>query len=83
MVNGLFFAVYRMLNILFPLITSVYVARILLADGTGRVAYAQNIVTYFTLIASLGLPTYGTKEIAKSINNTANYNTTFFELNTV
>ena len=80
MVNGLFFAVYRMLNILFPLITSVYVARILLADGTGRVAYAQNIVTYFTLIAALGLPTYGTREIAKSINNTANYNTTFFEL---
>lgn len=80
MVNGIFFSAYRVLNILFPLVTSVYVARILLADGTGRVAYAQNIVTYFTLIAALGLPTYGTREIAKSLDNKTKYNTTFFEL---
>ena len=80
LVNGIFFSVYRVLNILFPLVTSVYVARILLADGTGRVAYAQNIVTYFTLVAALGLPTYGTREIAKIINNRKEYNTTFLEL---
>ena len=79
-INGLFFAGYRVLNILFPLITSVYVARVLLPSGTGRVAYAQNVVTYFTLLASLGLPTYGTREIARNLSSEEKYNETFFEL---
>lgn len=79
-INGLFFAGYRVLNILFPLITSVYVARVLLPSGTGRVAYAQNVVTYFTLLASLGLPTYGTREIARNLSSEERYNETFFEL---
>lgn len=79
-INGLFFAAYKLLNVLFPLITSVYVARVLLPAGTGKVAYAQNIVTYFTLIASLGLPTYGTREIARVIEKKQEYNKTFWEL---
>ena len=79
-INGLFFAGYRVLNILFPLITSVYVARVLLPSGTGRVAYAQNVVTYFTLLASLGLPTYGTREIARNLSSEEKCNETFFEL---
>ena len=79
-INGLFFAGYRVLNILFPLITSVYVARVLLPSGTGRVAYAQNVVTYFTLLASLGLPAYGTREIARDLSSEERYNQTFFEL---
>lgn len=79
-INGLFFAGYRALNILFPLITSVYVARVLLPSGTGRVAYAQNVVTYFTLLASLGLPTYGTREIARNLSSEERYNEIFFEL---
>lgn len=79
-INGLFFVGYRVLNILFPLITSVYVARVLLPSGTGRVAYAQNVVTYFTLLASLGLPTYGTREIARNLSFEERYNETFFEL---
>ena len=79
-INGLFFAGYRVLNILFPLITSIYVARVLLPSGTGRVAYAQNVVTYFTLLASLGLPTYGTREIARNLSSEEKCNETFFEL---
>lgn len=82
-VNGLFFASYKILNVLFPLVTSVYVARVLLPAGTGKVAYAQNIVTYFTLIAALGLPTYGTREIARSLNDKSKYYKTFWELFTI
>ena len=79
-INGLFFVAYKVLNVLFPLVTSVYVARVLLPSGTGRVAYAQNIVTYFTLLAALGLPTYGTREIARTLGDDEEYNKTFFEL---
>ena len=64
--NSAFNAVYTILNLLFPLITSVYSARILLPEGVGRVAYAQSIVSYFVTFASLGLPNYGLREIAKA-----------------
>ena len=42
--NSVYNILYRTLNIIFPLITSVYVARVLMADSIGKVAAAQNIV---------------------------------------
>ena len=36
--NSLFFGGYKLFNALFPLITSAYIARILLPSGVGRVA---------------------------------------------
>lgn len=80
MINSLFFSAYKLFNIFFPLVTSVYVARVLQAEGIGKVAYAQNIASYFILIASLGLPIYGTKEIARCISKKSECNTIFFEL---
>ena len=63
--NSLYNVLYRLLNIIFPFITSIYVARVLGADGIGKVAAAQNIVSYFTIFASMGIPTYGIKLIAQ------------------
>lgn len=62
--NSLYNIVYRCLNVVFPLITVSYVSRVLLASGIGEVASASNIANYFTILAALGLPTYGTKVIA-------------------
>lgn len=64
--NSFYNIIYRCLNVIFPLIISAYVSRILMAEGIGKVASAQNIVTYFALIAALGLPTYGVKKIAET-----------------
>ena len=69
-----------MLNMLFPLITATYIARVLLASGVGEVSYAQNIVSYFTTIAALGIPNYGTREIAKLRGNRQMTNKLFSEL---
>lgn len=63
--NSLASVLYRLVNMVFPLVTTVYVSHILLADGIGRVGFAQNIVQYFVLIAPLGIVNYGTREIAK------------------
>jgi O-antigen/teichoic acid export membrane protein len=52
-------------SILFPLISFPYVARVLNPDGIGRVSFAFSIITYFTMVAQLGIPTYGIREIAK------------------
>ena len=63
--NSLYNVIYSVVNMMFPLITSIYVARILLPVGVGKVAYAQNIASYFATFASLGLPSYGVREFAK------------------
>lgn len=77
--NSLYNVIYRGLNLIFPIITVAYVSRILMVEGIGKVASAQNFVTYFVLLASLGLPTYGVKMIA-SQKNQDKLNKTFSEL---
>lgn len=78
--NAVFNIVYRGLNVLFPLISATYVARILSAGGLGAVGYAQNIESYFVMVAMLGLPTYGTREIARCGDDQNKLNKTFSEL---
>lgn len=52
-------------NFVFPLITYSYVARVLSTDGTGKVAFVNSIIQYFSYIAILGIPAYGLRECAK------------------
>ena len=52
-------------SVIFPLITFPYITRILLPQGTGRIAFANSIVTYFSMFAMLGIPTYGIRACAK------------------
>lgn len=78
--NSLYNIIYQMLSLIFPLLSSMYVARIILEDGVGKVAYAQNIASYFTSIALLGFPAYGIREIARVKESKAECNRTFFEL---
>lgn len=52
-------------SILFPLITAPYILRVLGPAGNGRVDSAAAILTYFTMFASLGVPTYGIRACAK------------------
>ena len=63
--NSIYNIIYTTANILFPFATSIYVSRILLPAGVGKVASAQNIVSYFVTLAALGLPSYGVREFAK------------------
>lgn len=51
--------------LIFPLVTFPYVSRVLGPTGTGKVHYAQSIVSYFSMIAMLGINTYGLREAAK------------------
>ena len=78
--NSVFNIIYTASNILFPFITSIYVSRILLPVGVGKVASAQNIASYFVTAAALGLPSYGVREFAKVREDTAKKNSLFTEL---
>lgn len=65
---------------IFPFLTSMYVAHILRPASVGEVAYAQNIVQYFSILAFLGIPTYGLREIARSRNEKAELSKVYSEL---
>ena len=55
--------------VLFPLITFPYVTRTLGAEGYGRVGFAISIVSYFALVASLGIPSYAVRKCAQKRDN--------------
>lgn len=57
-------AILNISAVIFPLITFPYVSRILLPTGTGRVSSAVALVTYFAMVAQLGIPTYGIRACA-------------------
>lgn len=78
--NSAFFLIYNLLNIIFPFVTGIYVARVLLPDGIGQVAYAQNVAQYFVILAFLGIPTYGLREISKARKDKEELNNVYSEL---
>lgn len=78
--NAIYNMLYRILNVLFPLVTAAYVARVLEPAGVGKVDYARNIVSYFVMFAVLGIPRYGTREIAKVRHDPRAVNKLFTEL---
>lgn len=67
--GGIFYLIYNVANIAFPFITGIYVARILYPETIGKITAAQNLAQYFIILAFLGIPTYGVREIAKTRSN--------------
>lgn len=59
----------NVLNIIFPLITFPYVSHILTVEGIGAYNFSNTFVSYFLLLAELGINTYSIREGAKYRNN--------------
>ena len=60
--NTAFNALKTVSSIVFPLITFPYISRVLLPENVGKISFGLSIVSYFTLIASLGITTYAIRE---------------------
>ena len=67
-------------SFIFPLITFPYVSRILLPVGTGKVSFATSVISYFTMFAMLGIPTYGIRACAKVRENKEELSRTVHEI---
>lgn len=67
-------------QVLFPLITFSYVARVISPVGIGTVSFAESICRYAMLIAALGIPIYGVREVAKCKNDKVKLNKLCSEL---
>ena len=55
---------YQLLLIILPIITTPYVTRVFSSEALGTYSFFNSIVTYFILLATLGVANYGTKEIS-------------------
>ena len=58
-------AILSLSSVVFPLITYPYVFRILQPAGTGSVSFAVSLISYFNMIAQLGIATYGIRRCAQ------------------
>jgi O-antigen/teichoic acid export membrane protein len=63
--NFLYNTLLSVTQVLFPLITFSYVARVISPIGIGTVSFVESICRYAILIAALGIPLYGVREVAK------------------
>jgi O-antigen/teichoic acid export membrane protein len=78
--NFLFNVALTVSNLLFPLISFPYVSRIIGPHGIGKVQFLMTFAQYFVLFASLGIPIYGIREVAKRGNNRHELSKLFSEL---
>ncbi len=78
--NAIYNMLYKTVVLIFPMLTSMYVSRVLQEDRIGKVAYAQNIASYFLALALLGFSEYGTREMANVAKDREKTNIVFSEL---
>ena len=62
--NYIYNLLYQVLLVLTPIITTPYLSRTLTAAGVGEVSFVESVVSYFILFATLGITTYGQREIS-------------------
>ena len=67
--NTVFNTIKSIMAVLYPLITSPYVFRIIMTDNMGKLNYGNSIVSYVSLVASLGVTTYAIRECSKVKEN--------------
>lgn len=63
--NTIYNIIKAVSSVIFPLISFPYVSRVLLPEGVGKVNFANSVINYFALIASLGLTTYAIRECSR------------------
>ena len=78
--NFVFNLIRNLSSLLFPMITLPYLSRVLEPAGIGKISFADQFVAYFVIIASLGIPLYGTREIAKVRDDKEKLNEVFNEI---
>ena len=60
--NALYSGIRTVALMLFPLVTYPYATRVLMAENLGKIDFSMSVVSYFLLIAALGINTYATRQ---------------------
>lgn len=78
--NYLYNLIFQLLTIVIPIITTPYLSRVLGVNGIGISSYTLSIVSYFIIFGSIGIASYGQREIAMNRDDKENYSKVFWEL---
>lgn len=71
---------YTIFNLIVPILLLPYLTRILGKENIGLNSFSFSITQYFIFLGTLGILTYGTREIAYVKNDFQKMNNTFFDL---
>lgn len=63
--NAVLNVIKTVLSLVFPLVTFPYISRVLGVEAVGKYNFSTSIMSYFTLLAGLGVSTYAIREGAK------------------
>ena len=63
--NAILTTVKTLLSLLAPIITFPYISRVLSVESLGKYNFSSSVVSYFVLLAGLGISTYAVREGAK------------------
>jgi O-antigen/teichoic acid export membrane protein len=81
--NFFYNGVLSVVQVITPLVTFPYIARVLTPEGLGKVTIAESVTRYFILFAALGIPIYGMREVAKVKEDKNQIRKIFIELFTL
>lgn len=78
--NYLYNLTNQLVNIVIPVVTIPYISRVLGPEMLGINAYANSIISYFVLIANLGISIYGNRTIAYARDSLEARSEVFWEI---
>jgi len=81
--NMLLNATNGLLSVIFPIITYPYILHVLQVENVGKYNFAQSVVSYFMLLAQLGISTYAIRNGARIRNRQCNINKFCSEMLTI
>lgn len=78
--NFIYNFISQILTLVIPLITTPYLAKVLLPEGNGVYSFSASIISYFIIFSSLGFDIYGQRQIAACGDDRAGKSKIFWEL---
>ena len=64
-INAALSVIKQLCSVVFPLITIPYISRVLQVEAYGKVNFGNSVVSYFVLLAGLGVSTYAIRDGAR------------------
>ena len=81
--NYMYNLIYQILTLITPFITTPYLSRVLGANGVGTYSYIDSVCSYFVLFATLGLTTFGQREVSYVQDDRKKRTIIFWETNII
>ena len=78
--NFIMNALLTISGFIFPLITFPYVSRVLGPAPNGKIAFAASVISYFSLLAAMRIPSYGVRKVAEVRDDQTKLNKALTEL---